>query len=528
MTSRLLVADDSITIQKIVDMAFEIEDVEVEGIGNGEEAFERISEFNPDIVLADVDMPGLNGFELSSKIKESPQTSSIKVLLLASDFEDFDEQRYQACRADNHISKPFKSDDIVAMVKSMLDAPLSNDENIISLSSNDLVEEEDSAELTDTEIIDQLLEAEEVGATPATDTPEREEELSNEEPSLEELLASVEQLSTDGLAVIDEDFAGALEQPVIENEDAPPAELPEPAELVAEELPVELSEPEELVAEELPVELPEPAELMAEELPVELPEIAELTAEVSSTEFSDPKDALETSSDEDIMDQMIRGVEELKESVQFSDVPTPEDADIFDEGEEGDSDSLSEVAETSQFTEDSELFTEVRSGNLDNMDDLDSTFKEIVLGGRGGLAPNSQVEHPAELSTMGGIVPEPEDLLESIAPGTFSELGKRPATPEDIKENLDYLSRLSDQDQDMSRAHDNLRQKDWNYEGDPFSQAVADEVKRLLQRSLSSSLEREVAGLSEVILSTIREVVREVTPEIARKVILEEIEKIKK
>ena len=91
MTSRLLVADDSITIQKIVSMAFESEGVEVEGIGNGQEAFDRIQEFNPDIVLADVDMPGLNGFELSEKIKESPATSAIKVLLLASDFEDFDE-----------------------------------------------------------------------------------------------------------------------------------------------------------------------------------------------------------------------------------------------------------------------------------------------------------------------------------------------------------------------------------------------------------------------------------------------------
>ena len=98
-------------------MAFENEDMEVEGISNGQEAFDRIAEFNPDIVLADVGMPGLDGFEMSAKIKEAPETSGIKVLLLASDFEDFDEQRYQACGADNHISKPFKSDDIVSMVK---------------------------------------------------------------------------------------------------------------------------------------------------------------------------------------------------------------------------------------------------------------------------------------------------------------------------------------------------------------------------------------------------------------------------
>jgi CheY-like chemotaxis protein len=145
MTSRLLVADDSITIQKIVSMAFEIEDVEVEGIGNGQEAFDRISQFNPDIVLADVDMPGLDGFELSAKIKESPETSSIKVLLLASDFEEFDEQRYQNCGADNHISKPFKSDDIVAMVKSLLQTS-SGDEGAVMLSGADLVEEEPQEE----------------------------------------------------------------------------------------------------------------------------------------------------------------------------------------------------------------------------------------------------------------------------------------------------------------------------------------------------------------------------------------------
>ncbi|MDE0849195.1 MAG: response regulator, partial [Nitrospinaceae bacterium] len=160
MTSRLLVADDSSTIQKIVSMAFEIEDVEVEGIGNGQEAFDRISKFNPDIVLADVDMPGLDGFELSAKIKESPETSAIKVLLLASDFEEFDEQRYQECGADNHISKPFKSDDIVAMVKSLLGTS-----------------DEGSVELTDKTVSDQNA--------------------SEPEPSLEELLASVEELSAE-------------------------------------------------------------------------------------------------------------------------------------------------------------------------------------------------------------------------------------------------------------------------------------------------------------------------------------------
>ncbi|MBL4664760.1 MAG: response regulator [Nitrospinaceae bacterium] len=116
MTIRILVADDSITIQKIVAMAFENEDAEVEGIGDGQEAFDKVPDFKPDIVLADVDMPGLDGFELCQKIKGNPEFAKIKVLLLASDFEDFDEDRFKECQAENHISKPFKSDDIVQMV----------------------------------------------------------------------------------------------------------------------------------------------------------------------------------------------------------------------------------------------------------------------------------------------------------------------------------------------------------------------------------------------------------------------------
>jgi CheY-like chemotaxis protein len=468
MTSRLLVADDSITIQKIVSMAFETEDVEVEGIGDGQEAFDRISEFNPDIVLADADMPGLDGFELSTKIKESAETRSIKVLLLASDFEDFDEQRYKNCGADNHISKPFKSDDIVAMVKSLLEA---------------------SSEIESPDI------------ESASETPI---DLEASEPSLEELLESVEKLSTDGAEIVE------IEE---DPEPLPDLKEDEALELEPEVLveTTELAEPEEMPAEELVevVELPEPME--------------EPVAEVEPEEES-------VDDDDDLMDQMIRGVEDLKESVQNSDV-TLEEVEAFPLEEELPGlEETEEIEEALDYTEEPEIFAEVRQRKLDNMEDLDSTFKEIVMGGHSTLS--EEVGGSAELSSLGGIVPEPEDLLERITPGTFSEVGKRPATPEDIKQNLDYISELSEQghDREMSSMHDNLRSESWGHEtgSDQFTQAIADEVKRLLQRSLSSSLEKEVSGLSDAILQTVREVVREITPEIARKVIREEIEKIKK
>ena len=440
MTSRLLVADDSSTIQKIVSMAFEIEDVEVEGIGNGQEAFDRISQFNPDIVLADVDMPGLDGFELSTKIKESPETSAIKVLLLASDFEEFDEQRYQECGADNHISKPFKSDDIVAMVKSLLGTS-----------------DEGSVELTDKTVSDQNA--------------------SEPEPSLEELLASVEELSAEG---------GEFSSPEGEA--------------------TELTEEESL-------------ELMANIKPMGLPEAPEPLENPVGLEPEEEVEVL-SGTDDDIMDQMIRGVEELRESVQ---PPGSPEEEVFPfEEEEPDSERPQE--EVLVFAEEPEIFAEIRPHKLDNLDELDSTFKEIVMGG--SPAHHEEQAHSAELSSLGGIVPEPENLLERIAPGAFSEVGKRPATPEDIKENLDAISGFSDQSQ--GSLHYNLRSENWDHEAGPLTQAIADEVRQLLQRSLGSSLEKEVSGLSEAILRTVREVVREITPEIARRVIREEIEKIKK
>ncbi len=489
MASRLLVADDSTTIQKIVSMAFENEDVEVEGVGDGQEAFDRIAEFNPDIVLADVDMPGLDGFELSAKIKESPETIGIKVLLLASDFEDFDEQRYQTCGANNHISKPFKSDDIVTMVKSLLEG----NDDVAALSYADLpVEspvEPDSAEIIeqsgdDSEVVSEVLENLKV--------PEPQEE-----PSLEELLDSVEKLSSVGTETPDLGDEEALESETPMDEEL---ELPEPVELSADDETLDLAEADSME----PMDLSELSGLLEEPVAPEPEEEA-------------PDAALEN--DDDIMDQMIRGVEELKESVQPSS-PDSEEEFSFVESE---SDELE-----SYNAEEPEIFAEVRPRKMDDMDDLDSAFKELSKGGRPDHTSH-EAKRP-ELSSLGGIVPEPEDLLEHIAPGAFSEVGKRPATPEDIKENLDYISGFSDQDDSPDMDPRNLRSRDWSYEAgdDHFTQAIAEEVKQILKKSLGTSLEKEVYGLSDAILKTIREVVREVTPEIARKVIREEIEKIKK
>lgn len=120
MKLKILVADDSISIQKLVSMAFYNEDMEVEGISDGVKAYNYLSDFQPDLVMADIYLPGINGFELSKKIKNSDEFQNVHVLLLTSDFEELDQIMYADSEADGYISKPFKTDEIIKKVKHLL------------------------------------------------------------------------------------------------------------------------------------------------------------------------------------------------------------------------------------------------------------------------------------------------------------------------------------------------------------------------------------------------------------------------
>ena len=192
MTSKILVADDSPTIQKIVALAFENDDIEVRGVGDGQEAWRLVEDYQPDIVLADVDMPGLSGFDLSRKIKSSAKHQGRWVILLSSDFEEFDEEAFQACAAEDHLSKPFKTEDIIKKVQNMLSGdgiPNSLDTveeesppavqlsaedieedaaaPVMELSSENMIEEENNEfELSADDLINELLED---NATPGAD-----------------------------------------------------------------------------------------------------------------------------------------------------------------------------------------------------------------------------------------------------------------------------------------------------------------------------------------------------------------------
>ena len=106
---KLLLADDSVTIQKVVDLTFTDEGFEVITASDGQQALDRLEESVPDIVLADVHMPQLNGYELCELIKQDERFSHIPVMLLVGSFEPFDEAEARRVGADDYLTKPFQS-----------------------------------------------------------------------------------------------------------------------------------------------------------------------------------------------------------------------------------------------------------------------------------------------------------------------------------------------------------------------------------------------------------------------------------
>ncbi|MFY9611337.1 MAG: response regulator [Blastocatellia bacterium] len=123
MVSRILLADDSITIQKVVNMTFADEGIEVVAVSNGEMAARRLEEVNPDLVLADIFMPGKNGYELCEAIKTNSKFCNVPVVLLVGAFEPFDQVEARRVQADAHLTKPFESRTLVDTVRKLLGNP---------------------------------------------------------------------------------------------------------------------------------------------------------------------------------------------------------------------------------------------------------------------------------------------------------------------------------------------------------------------------------------------------------------------
>lgn len=122
MTLKLLVADDSANIQKIVGLAFSGEDAVVESVSDGGIALDIVRDFRPDVVLADVLLPGCSGYEICAGIKDDPELADTAVVLLAGTFEPYDESEASRARCNGFLTKPFNTSDLLETVYALADA----------------------------------------------------------------------------------------------------------------------------------------------------------------------------------------------------------------------------------------------------------------------------------------------------------------------------------------------------------------------------------------------------------------------
>ena len=122
MKKKILVADDSLTIQKVVELTFADTDYRLTCVGNGRLALEKVREEPPDVILADVVMPEKNGYEVCEEIKKNPATATIPVILLAGTFEPFDRDRATVLGCDAIVSKPFDSRELYRKVETLVAA----------------------------------------------------------------------------------------------------------------------------------------------------------------------------------------------------------------------------------------------------------------------------------------------------------------------------------------------------------------------------------------------------------------------
>ncbi len=116
----ILVADDSLEIQKMVQAALKTVGADLIFADNGDETLEKILVTKPQLVILDVIMPGLSGWEIAKYIRDHEELKDIKILMITGISEEVNDATSPLVGADDHIGKPFHFDDLANRVRKLL------------------------------------------------------------------------------------------------------------------------------------------------------------------------------------------------------------------------------------------------------------------------------------------------------------------------------------------------------------------------------------------------------------------------
>lgn len=120
MTKKILIADDEVNIVISLEFLMKREGFEVVIASDGEEAIAKIREEKPDLVLLDVMMPRKTGFEVCQEVRSNPELQDLKILMLTAKGRDTEVAKGMALGADEYMTKPFSTHELVERVKGLL------------------------------------------------------------------------------------------------------------------------------------------------------------------------------------------------------------------------------------------------------------------------------------------------------------------------------------------------------------------------------------------------------------------------
>ena len=121
MRKTLLLADDSLTVRRVIEQTFADEPIDVVTVGDGAAALVRLGGDPPDVLLADIGMPGPDGYELALHVRRTPALAHIPVILLTGAFDPVDHARARDAGCAGVLVKPFDPQMLIARVRQLLE-----------------------------------------------------------------------------------------------------------------------------------------------------------------------------------------------------------------------------------------------------------------------------------------------------------------------------------------------------------------------------------------------------------------------
>ncbi|HUU39240.1 MAG TPA: response regulator [Candidatus Desulfaltia sp.] len=121
MPYKLILADLSPSVQRVVQMAFPVPEFEIQAIGDGLQVIEALGRFDPDAVLLSLTLPSRDGYEVGRYLRSRDEFRKVALILLKNAFEPLDGERLNGLDCDGIVQKPFDSERLVRLVRETVD-----------------------------------------------------------------------------------------------------------------------------------------------------------------------------------------------------------------------------------------------------------------------------------------------------------------------------------------------------------------------------------------------------------------------